>query len=351
MSGGAGAGLVERLVSSGRVPELALRAGIRAICALRLREQRGSAAEQEARLRRLVAELSASDIAIETEAANRQHYEVPAGFFALTLGPHLKYSGCYWPRGVAELGAAEEAMLELYAERAELAGSGVRRVLDLGCGWGSFSLWAAARLPHAEIWAVSNSHSQRRFLEEAALARGLRNLRVITADVRRLELPQRFDRVVSVEMFEHMRNYRALLAKVASWLAPGGKLFVHVFAHRRHAYAFESRGASDWMAREFFSGGLMPSTSLLHHFQDDVRLEDEWHLDGTHYARTAEAWHRNLRARWDEVVELFAQHEPAAQARQRAHRWRVFYLACAEMFGYRGGREWLVAHYRFTRRA
>jgi cyclopropane-fatty-acyl-phospholipid synthase len=343
-------GLVERLIDSGRVPEPLLRRGIRAICALRLREQRGSVAEQQERLAELVAQLSSSEIAIETEAANRQHYEVPAGFFQRTLGPHLKYSSCYWPPGVETLEDAEGAMLELTAERAELDAPGVRRVLDLGCGWGSFSLWAAARYPGVEVWGVSNSRSQRQFIEEQARRRGLTNLRVVTADVRALELPQQFDRVVSVEMFEHMRNYRALLAKVASWMAPGGKLFVHVFAHRQYAYPFDSHGASDWMAREFFSGGLMPSTSLLHHFQDHVRIEREWHLDGTHYARTADAWHENLIAGWDEVVGLFSRSEGQREAEARAHRWRVFYLACSEMFGYRRGSEWVVAHYRFCKR-
>ncbi len=348
--------IIERAVESGRVPEALLRASIRAVCAQRLREQRGTVAAEQERLATLVAELSRSDIAIETDAANRQHYEVPADLFRLTLGPHLKYSGCYWPAGVATLEAAESAMLELTAARAELTAPGVRRVLDLGCGWGSFCLWAAARHPALEVWAVSNSRSQREHIEAEAARRGLSNLRVVTGDVRALDLASpehgapRFDRVVSVEMFEHMRNYRALLAKIATWLAPGGKLFVHVFAHQRYAYPFEDQGASDWMAREFFSGGLMPSTSLLHHFQDDLRLEQQWHIDGTHYARTAEAWHANLRARWSEAVEVFARSEPRAAAERRAQRWRVFFLACAEMFGYRQGREWLVAHYRFARR-
>lgn len=345
---------IERLVESGRVPEALLRAGIRAICAQRLREQRTEVAAEQERLAKLVEELSRAEIAIETEAANRQHYEVPAELFRLTLGPHLKYSGCYWPIGVRSLSEAEAAMLELTAARAELTAPGVRSVLDLGCGWGSFCLWAAARHPALEVWAVSNSHSQRAFIEGEAARRGLRNLRVITADVRTLDLAAHgapaFQRVVSVEMFEHMRNYRALLAKVASWLAPGGKLFVHIFAHQRYAYPFSDQGATDWMAREFFSGGLMPSTSLLHHFQDHLRLEQQWHIDGTHYARTAEAWHANLLAQWDAAVDLFAQHEPRKEAERRAQRWRVFFLACAEMFGYRQGREWLVAHYRFARR-
>ena len=327
---------LETIVDSGRVPEPVLRAGIRAVCALRLREER------TADRRAFVGGLAAAPIAIETDAANAQHYEVPARFFTLVLGPHLKYSSCYFPAGVHALADAERAMLELTAARAGLADG--QAILDLGCGWGSMSLWAAARFPRARITAVSNSAGQRAFIEATAAARGLTNLRVITADVRALALPPRsFDRVVSVEMFEHMRNYRDLLARIAGWLAPGGALFVHVFAHRRHAYPFEDAGASDWMARAFFTGGLMPSVALFRGFQDDLRITHEWQMGGTHYARTAEAWHANLLARRLEALDVLG-------GARSFHRWRVFFLACAEMFGYRGGREWLVAHYRFAPR-
>jgi cyclopropane-fatty-acyl-phospholipid synthase len=333
--------VIERLVDSGLVPEPLLRAGIRAICAQRLREQRGSVEDQQARHQALVDSLRGSDIAIETAAANAQHYEVPPRFFELVLGPHLKYSSCYWPSGVRELGAAEAAMLGLTAERAGLADG--QRILDLGCGWGSLSLWAAARYPQSTITAVSNSRTQRAFIEDQAQRRRLANLRVITADVRTLELPAAsFDRIVSVEMFEHMRNYELLLRRIASWLDRDGALFVHVFAHRQHAYPFEDSGRSDWMAREFFTGGLMPSTQLLHHFQADLRIVDEWHLAGTHYAQTSEAWYRNLMARRDDVLRVLD--------RRQFQRWRVFFLACAELFGYRDGREWIVAHYRFAPR-
>ena len=321
--------ILERAVDSGWVPDPVLRAGIRAICALRLRQERGRDA------RALVDELRAGDIAIATEEANAQHYEVPPAFFTRVLGPRLKYSACYWPDGVRTLGEAEHAMLELYAARAGLADG--QRVLDLGCGWGSFALWAAARYPRSRIVAVSNSHAQRAFIAARAPA----NLEVRTADVRALELPERaFDRVISIEMFEHMRNYRALLAKIARWLAPGGALFVHVFAHRRYAYPFEDRGASDWMAREFFTGGMMPSAQLFHHFQDNLAIAEEWQVLGTHYERTAEAWYGNLMAARGEVEDLLGK--------RAFQRWRVFFLACAELFGYRGGREWLVAHYRFA---
>jgi cyclopropane-fatty-acyl-phospholipid synthase len=328
--------VIEQLVDSGLVPERALRLGIRAICALRLRQIRGTSDAK------LVAQLRSSDIAIETGAANAQHYEVPARFFELVLGPHLKYSSCYWPRGVTTLGAAETAMLGLTAERAQLADG--QRVLDLGCGWGSLSLWAAARYPNSVFTAVSNSQPQRAFIEEQARRRGLANLTVRTADVRTLDLPARsFDRIVSVEMFEHMRNYEQLLARIARWLDANGALFVHVFAHRAHAYPFEDGGRSDWMAREFFTGGLMPSVQLLHHFERDLQIADEWQVDGTHYAKTAEAWYRNLMDHRVEAADVLG-------SKRAVERWRVFFLACAELFGYREGREWLVAHYRFEPR-
>ncbi len=340
--------LIERAVDSGRVPEPMLRAGIRAVCALRLREQRAAVEQAQIRHQAWIDALRADDIAVETAAANDQHYEVPPEFYALVLGPRRKYSSAYFPPGVTTLAAAEDAMLALYGERAELADG--QRVLDLGCGWGSFALWAAARYPRSHITALSNSWSQRAYIEAQAVARGLGNLRVVTGDVRTLELDQRFDRVVSIEMFEHMRNYRALLAKVARWLDPGGRLFVHVFAHRQHSYPFADAGASDWMAREFFTGGLMPSTDLLHHFQDDLVIEAEWHLDGTHYARTAEAWYDNQMARRAEVMAVLRARY-GGEAERRFQRWRVFFLACAEMFGYERGQQWLVAHYRFRKRA
>jgi cyclopropane-fatty-acyl-phospholipid synthase len=332
-------GVLQRIVDSGRLPEPVLRAGIRAVCALRLRQERRRAPGYRSAL---VAELRGSEIAIAPDAANAQHYEVPAGLFARVLGPHLKYSCAYWPAGVDALGAAEAAMLELTAARAGLADG--QAVLDLGCGWGALTLWAAARFPRSRFTAISNSRSQRDHIAEQARGRGLSNATVRVADVRSLELPAgAFDRVVSVEMFEHMRNYQALLRRIAGWLAPGGALFVHVFAHRHHAYPFEDAGAADWMAREFFTGGLMPSRDLLREFQDDLAITDQWWLDGNHYARTAEAWYGNLMAHRAELAALLG-------GRTRVERWRVFFLACAELFGFRGGREWGVAHYRFAPR-
>jgi len=331
--------VLQRILESGRVPEPLLRAGIRAVCALRLRQERRRPPGYRGAL---VAELRRSEIAIEADAANAQHYEVPAAFFARVLGPHLKYSCAYWPAGVDALGAAEAAMLALTAARAGLADG--QTVLDLGCGWGALTLWAAARFPRSRFTAISNSRSQRDRITAEAHRRGLANVAVQTADVRALELPAgAFDRVVSIEMFEHMRNYPALLRRIAGWLAPGGALFVHVFAHRRHAYPFEDAGASDWIAREFFTGGLMPSVDLLREFQDDLAITEDWWLDGDHYARTAEAWHANLMTHRSSLAELLG-------SRASVERWRVFFLACAELFGFRGGREWGVAHYRFSAR-
>ncbi len=339
--------MLARIVDSGLVPEAILRAGIRAVCALRLREEHRSIEAEQVRHQALVDQLRASEIAIATDAANAQHYEVPPAFFEAVLGPHLKYSSAYWPAGVDDLGAAEAAMLALSAERAGLADG--QDILDLGCGWGALSLWAAARYPHSRIVAVSHSAPQRAFITRRAAERGLTNLTVQTADVRSLELvPRSFDRVVSIEMFEHMRNYELLLRRIAGWLRPDGALFVHVFAHRRHAYPFEDAGRADWMAREFFTGGMMPSTQLLHHFQRDLRIAAEWHLSGVHYQRTAEAWYRKLvrnRATVEQILATVYDDAP-----RRYQRWRVFFLACAELFGYAGGREWIVAHYRFTQR-
>lgn len=328
-----GARAIEVAVDSGKAPEWAMRAAIRAVCAVRLRElaRGGRYAPGDA-------------IAIATAEANAQHYEVPTAFYQRVLGPHLKYSSAWWPPGVTTLAGAEAAMLGLYAERAGLADG--QRVLDLGSGWGSFSLWAAARYPGSSFTAVSNSRTQRAFVAAEAAARGLTNLDVRTANVTALDFaPASFDRVVSIEMLEHVRDHGAVRDRVARWLAPGGAAFVHVFAHHRHAYTFEDRGASDWMAREFFTGGVMPSPTLLPGATRALAAERTWWVGGEHYARTAEAWHDNLMAHRAELVEILGGGRDGAR---RVARWRVFFLACAELFGYRGGREWGVVHHRFV---
>lgn len=341
--------MIDAIIDSGRVPDALMRAGIRRVVAGRLREQSAGGAEAAARrVNALISELRGEPIARDTQAANAQHYEVPAAFFALVLGPRLKYSSAYWPDGVTTLGAAEDAMLALTAERAQLADG--QRILELGCGWGSLTLYMAERFPHARIIGVSNSASQRAFILRQAAARGLTNVDIVTADINAFAPDGTFDRIVSVEMLEHVRNHRTLFSRIASWLRPEGRFFAHVFAHRRFAYTFEDAGRADWMARHFFTGGMMPSAGLFFHLQDDLEVEAHWNLAGTHYERTANAWLDNLDARRDEVDRALAAAYGAAAAPVWRARWRVFFMACAEMFGYRDGREWLVSHYRFRRR-
>lgn len=339
-------GLAER----GYLPDALLRLGIRRQCAQRLRDEHaGDPALAARRNAALIEELRRSPVAIHADAANRQHYELPPEFFLRCLGPRLKYSGCYYPVGNETLAQAEDAMLALYGERAQLADG--QDILELGCGWGSLTLWMAERYPNSTITAVSNSVPQRRFIELQCLLRGLGNVRIVTCDVNRLELPPGgFDRCVSIEMFEHMRNYATLLLRIGEWLRDDGKLFVHIFCHRTLSYPFEAVGSDNWMGRHFFTGGLMPAADTLLWFQDSLQIEDRWFIDGTHYQRTANHWLANQDAGRDEVLSILRQtHGNAAPL--WFQRWRMFWMACAELFGYGHGREWMVAHYRFAKGA
>lgn len=337
------------LCERGLIPDALTRFGIRRLCRQRLVEEHaGDAVAAWERFRTLLAELRRSPIAIETDAANEQHYELPPAFFELCLGKRLKYSSCYYPDGSETLDEAEEKMLALYGERAELADG--MDILELGCGWGSLTLWMAERYPNARITGVSNSRPQREHIEAQCRARGLRNVRILTCDVNRLELDERFDRALSIEMFEHMRNYESLLGRIASWLEPGGKLFVHIFCHRELMYPFVDRGRDDWMSRHFFTGGLMPAADTLLHFQLDLVIEEQWRLSGRHYERTANHWLENQDRHRDAVLAVLAEAYGRDQAKLWHQRWRMFWMACAELFGLDGGNEWLVAHYRFAKR-
>ena len=342
----------EPFVGCGLVPDAALRAGIRRLCAARLRAERASdPAEAERRHGSFVARMRTSPIAIHPADANAQHYEVPPEFFRLVLGKRLKYSACLFESGTASLDEAEAAMLDLTCRRAGLADG--QEILELGCGWGSLTLFMAERYPAARITAVSNSRDQRGFIKREALARGLANVSVLTADMNAFEAPGVYDRVVSVEMFEHMRNWELLLSRIARWMRPEARLFLHVFCHRTVAYPFEADeepGASDWMARNFFTGGLMPSERLIREFTGDVVVEEQWRVSGTHYQRTAESWLANLDARRSEVLALFGRIHPPADARRRVRAWRLFFMACAELFGSSAGTEWLVSHALLRRR-
>jgi cyclopropane-fatty-acyl-phospholipid synthase len=335
--------VIDFLLAQNVLPDWLIRLGIRRLLRQRLRDE---AARYDAD--RYVADLRQRPIAESTAEANAQHYEVPAAFFQHCLGPRLKYSSCLYPTSDTTLAAAEEAMLALYVERAQLEDG--QDILELGCGWGSFTLYLAERFPHSRIIGVSNSASQRRHIEEQAQRRRLRNVHILTCDMNDARFdPAQFDRVVSIEMFEHMKNYEVLLGRIADWLRPGGQLFVHIFTHARYSYHFESTGPGDWMARHFFTGGQMPAHDLLPRFQGPLQLEADWQLPGFHYQRTAEDWLQNMDQARYSILPLLAATYGEANTRRWWVYWRVFFMSCAELWGYEGGREWLVSHYRFRR--
>ena len=281
-------------------------------------------------------------VAVRPDAANAQHYEVPSAFFGLVLGRNRKYSCCLYQDGDT-LHVAEERALLATAENADLTDG--QDILELGCGWGSLSLWMAARYPASRITSVSNSRSQRAYIEGEAAARGLSNLRVITADMNEFSIETRFDRVVSVEMFEHMTNWQALLRRVHGWLRPDGRLFLHVFSHRAAPYLFDIGDKEDWIAQHFFTGGIMPSHNLIRHVAHDFRLEQDWRWNGTHYARTARGWLENFDRNDAEIREVLRS-VYGADAGLWRRRWRLFFLATAGLFGHADGSEWGVSHYR-----
>jgi cyclopropane-fatty-acyl-phospholipid synthase len=342
--------MLTSLAEKGRLPDSAIRLGIRRLLARNLVDREGPSLEaQHAAFRRFVADMRRSPIAINTREANEQHYELPPAFFMLCLGPRLKYSSAYFDKGVRNLGRAEMRMLALTCERADLADE--QHILELGCGWGSLTLWMAEKYPKATITAVSNSVPQREFILARAREKGFNNVTVLTRDMNRLSLPEAsFDRVVSVEMFEHMRNWPKLLGRIAQWTRPGAQLFIHIFVHRDHAYPFEPGEKDDWMSRYFFTGGIMPSDHLLYRFQDHWNVQGHWRVDGRHYEKTANAWLANHDAHGDEIMELMRETYGKKDALMWYHRWRIFWMACAELWGYREGREWFVSHYRLARR-
>jgi cyclopropane-fatty-acyl-phospholipid synthase len=335
------------LAEKRRVPDFLIRIGIRRLLASRLENERRIGKDES--IDAFVAELKRSPIAVATEKANEQHYELPAEYFLKVLGPRLKYSCGWWSETANTLAASEEAMLRLTCERAELKNG--QRILELGCGWGSLTLWMAEQYPESKILAVSNSHSQREFILGRASEKGLGNVEVVTADMNAFKPEEQFDRVVSVEMFEHMKNYHRLLENISDWLKAEGKLFVHIFTNRHYAYHFQnSEAASDWMASNFFTGGTMPSDDLLLRFQDDLRIQRHWRVNGVHYSRTLEAWLELQDQKERDIMPVFEKTYGSPEAaRLWIQRWRMFYMACSELFRYQGGSEWMVSHYLFRK--
>ena len=345
--------LAIQLAEAGKLPDILVRKGIRQLVETRLADIHASNCEAGiAELTRFISRMNVANIAEVPELANAQHYEVPADFFHLCLGANRKYSSCFWMPDTIDLDDAEILALQQTCDHADIQDG--QHILELGCGWGSLSFWMATHYPKAQITGVSNSNSQRETIMQMAKSLGITNLNIITCDMNTFEAPAKYDRVVSVEMFEHMRNWQVLYGKVANWLKPHGKFFKHIFVHRNTPYLFEVQTNDDqsnnWMSQFFFSGGMMPSDDLPLHFQDDLKLAQRWRWDGTHYEKTANAWLQNMDENAKLITPILAATYGVENVEMWRNRWRMFYMACAELFGYNNGQEWWVTHYLFEKR-
>ena len=337
------------LSDRGILPDKLIRFGIRRLDKKRLQAERSkSIRDQGKALIEFIDIMRKSPVAVLPQKPNEQHYEIPPAFFQNVLGKHLKYSGCYWPEGVNSLDDAEARMLELTSKRAQLEDG--MEILELGSGWGSLTLWMAEQYPNSRVVTVSNSRPQADFINSRCAERNLSNVTAITADMNHFSIDRQFDRVVSVEMFEHMRNWPLLLQNISRWLKPVGKLFIHIFCHRKYAYTYDGNGDNNWMGKYFFSGGVMPSYKLLFYFQHHLMVERHWHVNGMHYSKTAEAWLEKLDQNREQILPIMQDIYGPKDAERWLQRWRIFFMACAELWGYRNGQEWLVAHYLLTKR-
>lgn len=329
----------------GYIPDSLIRFGIR-----KLIKQRKDEIEENIKFHRegIIDEFNKAVVAQDTDKANEQHYELPASFFELVLGKNLKYSSSLFKEGVKTLDEAEEEMLNLYCERGEFKDG--MDILELGCGWGSLTLYLASRYPNSSVTAISNSASQREFIEERARERGIKNLRVLTQDMNIFDIDKKFDRIISIEMFEHMRNYNVLFERVASWLKDDGKVFIHVFCHKNASYFFETEGEDNWMGKYFFTGGVMPSFDLFERVQDSLKLQKKWKVNGKHYQETSEQWFNNMEKNERQLMGVLAKTYGKDNAKLWFERWKIFFASCAELFGYREGEEWFVGHFLFGKK-
>ena len=334
------------LIERGWVPDSLIRTGIRQLLRKRLSDEKNNFNKKD-HFNSFVGTLCSRPIAVDTSKANDQHYELPPSFFNLILGKYNKYSSCYWGDGATSLDEAEASSLKITCERAELSDD--MDILELGCGWGSLSLWIAEKYPNSRVTSISNSNQQREFINRAAKLKNLNNLTVVTCDMNSFNAETKFDRVVSVEMFEHMQNYERLMENISSWLKINGKLFVHIFCHQRFAYFFSTEGSDNWMGRYFFTGGLMPSEDLLLKFQKNISLDNQWRWNGCHYKLTSNAWLKNMDREKINILPILEKVYGRNERNIWFQRWRIFFMACAELFGYNSGNQWLVAHYLFKK--
>lgn len=335
--------MIDFLLFREMIPDWMIRGEIRSRLKKKLREEyKLSPEDRKKKLLAWIEEMKQGPIALNTQDANEQHYELPTTFFQCVLGRNLKYSSGFWAQPYTNLDQSEEAMLALTVERAQIQDG--QKILELGCGWGSLTLYMAKKLPNAQITAVSNSKTQRDHIEFQAKKLGYKNVRVLTCDINNLELDEKFDRAVSVEMFEHMRNYKSLLKKIAGFLNPGGKLFVHVFAHKEFSYPYVASDPKDWIAKYFFTGGLMPCVNIFDYFQDHFRIAERWEVPGTHYQRTCRAWLELMDMSRINVKIILRETYGIKNTNKWWAYWRIFFMSCEELFGYNRGKEWLVSH-------
>ncbi|MDG2252077.1 MAG: cyclopropane-fatty-acyl-phospholipid synthase [Methylophilaceae bacterium] len=337
-----------KIAEKNLLPDTLIRYGIRSLLKKRLHSlSKGTSEERQKIKQNFINAMDESPIALVPELANEQHYEVPAEFYNLCLGLNKKYSSCYWDKKTNNLDQAEKLALKKTCNHANLKDG--LSILELGCGWGSLTLWMAKHYPKSSITAVSNSSSQRTYILSQAKLRKLKNIEVITCDMNIFKTNKKYDRIVSVEMIEHMRNHRKLFANISRWLNPKGKFFMHIFVHKSQPYLFEVEDKDDWMSQYFFSGGMMPSEDLPLHFQDKIKIEKQWTWSGNHYENTANAWLKNIDKNNIKAIQSLESVYGKNDAKKWLQRWRIFFMACAELWGFNDGDEWRVSHYLFKK--